>query len=184
MSIRCNVPNLFQMQGSRSATSTLAATLELLSLEERGWPINPKKASDWRRLARSADFAMTSHCKRLCEQLYPGRTRAACLQGEACKCELWCKAYAAGRDLWEALALVGDDAEPTLGLQKNLLQYHCLVLVLCKQGGGNLTWLEDKSHGSDDGDREATREEQAEDKEEDVSFSRFKLLLCCAGFPR
>ena len=79
---------------------------------------------------------------------------------------------------------MGDDAEPTLGLQKNLLQYHCLVLVLCKQGGGNLTWLEDKSHGSDDGDREATREEPAEDKEEDVSFSRFKLLLCCAGFPR
>ena len=158
MSIRSNVPNLFQMQGSRSATSMLAETLELLSLEERGWPINPKKASDWRRLARSADFAMTSHCKRLCDQLYPGRTRGACLQGEACKCELWCKVYAAGRDLWEALALVGDDAEPEFELQKKLIQYHGLISVLSK-------W-----------EREETREGQNRRE-------RIRFVLSCGGFP-
>ena len=187
MSIRSNVPNLFQMQGSRSATrptrpSILAEAVELLPFVENY--INPKKARDWRRLARLDDFVMISHCMRLCDELYPGRTRGACLQRDACECELWSEVYAEGRHLWEALALMDDDAEPEYVLQKNLIQYHCLISVLSKPESGDVAWLEDTSHGPDDGDREETLEEQAEDKEEDLPVERFRFVLSCGGFPR
>ena len=82
------------------------------------------------------------------------------MQRDACQCELWSEVYAEGWHLWEALAPMGDDAEPEFELQKKLIQYHGLISVLGK-------W-----------EREETREEQPEGTE------RFRFVLSCGGFPR